>query len=79
MDRLLASLCCTLATIQVMAMFSGAFQISLHTDWNRLGHYFQQEAVAIYEGKSQEEKTILVAENTKQERKKTLFVDSSAE
>jgi hypothetical protein len=46
MDRLAATIALVFALLHAQAMFVGAFNVSLRTDWQRLGHYFRHELLA---------------------------------
>lgn len=80
MERLLATSVMLLAVLQAQAMFSGAYQVSLRTNWERLGNYCQQEISAIYTDVTNTTASPAPAASSPERKapSKALFIDSAA-
>ncbi|MEJ0062098.1 MAG: hypothetical protein WDO70_02585 [Alphaproteobacteria bacterium] len=49
MDRVIAAIFLMLSIAQVQVLFVGAFEVSLHTNWNRIGVYAVRQVERIHE------------------------------
>ncbi len=84
MERFLATSVMLLAVLQAQAMFTGAYHVSLRTDWERLGAYCQQEINQLYSDVTRPsaspapEATSAAPETARKPRDKALFIDSAA-